>query len=249
MWNIRSASSSVAVTVGTVVILCSSAGTEAAQAGSTASVKGAVTFEGEVPAPKMMLITKNNETCGTGQREIAEVSTTAEGRLRDVVVFVDGKIEGAAPPNPPESYELLQQGCRFQPYVFYVPKGETLKIVNGDPVAHNIHTYELIGRARRDLFNFSQPHEGHTKELKIKPRRGNVVQLTCDIHDFMAGWIFVPENPFAVVATEGTFLLEGIPPGARTIKVFHPTLGFQEKQVNLVAGETVDIHFVYPASQ
>ncbi len=213
-------------------------------ADGTAAVKGTVTYTGEVPEPKKMLITKDHETCGTGQREIAEISTTDQGGLRDVVVFIDGEVEGAPPP-PAEGYGLLQQGCRFQPYVSYVPKNGTLKIVNGDPLAHNIHTYERIGRARRDLFNFSQPEKGHTKELAIKPRRGNVVQLTCDIHDFMTGWIFVPENPFATVSDDGTFVLEGVPPGTYTLKVFHPFLGFQEQEVELAAGGTAEVAFVY----
>ncbi len=213
-------------------------------AAQTAAVKGTVSYSGEVPAPIAIKITKDEETCGTGDREIPAISTTAEGRLRDVVVFVDGEIEGA-PPGEAVAYELIQEGCRFQPNVSYVPKNETLKIVNADPVAHNIHTYEKIGRAKRDLFNFSQPEQGHVREVAVKPRRGNVVELACDIHDFMSGWIFVPENPFAVVAAEGSFELAGIPAGTRTLKVFHPTLGFLEQEVELAAGKTAEVSFVF----
>ncbi len=213
-------------------------------AAETAAVKGTVSYSGEVPAPIAIKITKDEETCGTGDREIPEISTTAQGHLRDVVVFIDGEVEGA-PPGESVVYELVQEGCRFTPNVSYVPKNETLKIVNADPVAHNIHTYEKIGRAKRDLFNFSQPEQGHSREVAIKPRRGNVVKLACDIHDFMTGWIFVPDNPFAAVAAEGSFELAGIPPGTRTLKVFHPKLGFLEQEVELVAGETAEASFVF----
>ncbi len=233
-------SRAVALVICTVVLLAGG-GMCAAQ---TAVVKGTVSYTGEVPAPKKIKITKDEETCGSGDREIPEITITAVGRLRDVVVFVDGEIEGA-PPGAPVAYELIQEGCRFRPNISYVPKNETLKIVNADPVAHNIHTYEKIGRAKRDLFNFSQPEQGHTKELAVKPRRGNVVQLNCDIHDFMNGWIFVPENPFAVVAAEGSFKLAGIPAGTHTLKVFHPTLGFLEQEVELAAGKTAEVSFVF----
>ncbi len=216
----------------------------AGQAGPTASIRGTVRFAGEVPPPRKVWVNKDPEACGGGEREIVEVSVTAEGLLRDVVVFIDGEIEGASPAAP-VTFELRQQGCRFLPAVSYVPKNGILRIVNEDLIHHNIHAYERRGRARRDLFSFSQPEKGHTRELEIKPRRGDVVQLTCDIHNFMLGWILVPDNPFATVVADGTFALSGIPPGSRILEVFHPVLGFRQRPVELVAGETVEVDFVY----
>ena len=118
-----------------------------------------------------------------------------------------------------------------------------------EPVAHNIHAYEIIGRARRDLLNFAQPEQGHVKDHVMSPRRGNVVLLTCDIHDFMKGWMFVPENPFAAVADGGSFSLDGVPAGARTVKAFHPVLGFQEAKVELAEGGTANVDFVFRAGK
>lgn len=213
-----------------------------------ARVTGTVKLDGTAPAPKSMTIAKDENVCGHGQRLVDEVRVTDGGLLRDVVVFVDGKIEGVEMPAAPEGgYTLHQKGCRFEPFASFVPKGEKLTIINQDPVAHNIHAYELIGRARRDLMNFAQPNQGHTKVQTIKPRRGNVVQLTCDVHDFMSGWIFVPQNPFAANVADGTFAIEGIPPGTRTVKAYHPTFGFQEQEVELTEGGAVTVDFVFQA--
>ncbi len=212
----------------------------------TATVRGSIHFNGTVPPPRRVLITKNNEICGDGEREIVEVDVE-DGLLRDAVAFIDGKISGMAPPEAAE-YELIQRDCRFRPYIMYVPKGATLKIVNEDPVAHNIHSYEIIGRARRDVFNFQQPTQGHTRHQKIKPRRGNTIQLTCDIHDFMTGWILVPENPFATVAGDGTFVIEGVPAGEHTLKVYHPILGVLEKKLTLTAGQQVTVDFEFESA-
>lgn len=209
-----------------------------AAAQGTGTVSGKITFTGTAPKPRKVLITKDHGTCGKGRREIVEVDVK-NGLLRDAVVFADGKFPGA---KMPKQAELVQKGCRFQPYIQWVPKGEKLKIVNGDPVAHNIHAYEIIGRARRDVFNFQQPKQGHTRVEKIRPRRGKAIQLTCDIHDFMSGWIFVPENPYATVAKDGTFEFQ-VPAGAQTIKVYHPVLGTVSKPVNVAAGQKVSVEF------
>jgi len=207
------------------------------QTAAAATVTGTVTFKGEVPKPSKIPITKDNDVCGQGQRIIDEVVVNEDATLQHVAVFVHGRIAGIeAPAGYPTHFEMVQKGCRFNPFVATVPKGQALKIV---------HAYELIGRARRDLFNFQQPEEGHTRTELMRTRRGNIVQLQCDIHDFMRGWIVVPENPFATVAEDGRYSLSGIPAGERTIMAFHPVLGLLEKKITLVDGQDTAVDFEF----
>jgi plastocyanin len=208
------------------------------------SISGTLTFKGKAPKAIKMPITKDNETCGTGQRVVEEVRLAKGGGLEDVAVFISGKIAGHPP--KADGFELVQKGCRFNPFVSAVHKKAKLKIVNGDPVAHNIHGYELMGRARRDLFNFQQPTEGHVKVQKMKTKRGEIVQLQCDIHDFMKGWIIVPQNPFAAVSSGGKYSLSGVPDGEYTVKAFHPVLGTLEQKVT-VAGGAASANFEFKA--
>lgn len=215
-----------------------------------AGITGTVKLQGDPPKAKSMTITKDEKVCGEGQRAVDEVTVTGDGMLSDVVVFIEGKIDGVSAPEPPDGgYKLIQRGCRFVPFVSYVPKKQEFTILNDDPLAHNIHAYEIIGRARRDLLNFAQPEKGHTKVQKMTPRRGNIIQLTCDIHDFMSGWIFVPDNPFAATVTEGQFSIEGVPAGTYTLKAYHPVFGFVEQQVELADGKTLQVDFLFDAAQ
>ena len=55
-----------------------------------AVLQGRVTFGGDVPAPKRLLVTKDEEVCGFGYRERSDVSVVVDGGLLGVVVAIEG---------------------------------------------------------------------------------------------------------------------------------------------------------------
>ncbi len=213
-----------------------------------ALLRGKVVFAGEVPEPKKLLITKDQEVCGEGYRERHEVVVADGGGLRNVVVFIEGIKQGKAWPDAADGYVLDQRDCSFSPHIQVVPRGAELNIVNGDPVLHNIHGYELIGRRRRTLFNLGQPPEKGTIIQLLRPRRSKQVRLECDAHDFMQGWIYAADNPYAVaVNPDGSFAVEDVPSGTYTVKAWHPYLGMQEQEVTLSPGGAGEVGFECPA--
>lgn len=220
------------------------AGYEVTTVSKGGTIKGSVAFKGTPPPPKKMLITKNKEVCGEGHREIREVEGKDSG-LKGVVVFIDGVQKGKGWKEPSGGYLLDQKGCVFIPYIQVVPKGGRLVIRNSDPVLHNVHTFELIGRARRTLFNLAQPNTGDiTREIKVT--RGRQVKVECDAHNFMHAWIFVADDPYYAVTDEkGSFEIGEVPPGNYKLKVWHPTLGVKEMEVTLANGARVEASFEF----
>lgn len=211
-----------------------------------AVLTGEVTFSGSVPEAKRLLITKDAEVCGEGYRERHEVVVAEGGGLLNVVIFLVDVEQGKQWIEPDEGYILDQRNCSFQPHLQIVRPGSDLNIVNSDPVLHNIHSYELIGRARRTLFNFGQPSEKKMITRPLRPRRGSQIQLKCDAHDFMEGWILAPQNPyFAIVNKDGTFEIDDVPAGTYTVKAWHPYLGVQEGQVTLDPSGKGEISFQF----
>ncbi len=211
------------------------------------SVQGAVMFDGAIPELPTAEIAKDNEVCGDGSIIPNPVTIGAGGELEHVVVYLEEVKEGKAWPE--QDYALDQQECAFEPYLQVVPKGVEMTIKNSDPVLHNVHPFEIVGDKRRTLFNLAQPQQDQTNTKKIKTRKGNAVELACDAHAWMAGWLYVLEHPYyAVVGADGTFEIGDIPPGDYKLVAWHPVLGVQEQDLEVAAGGAADASFQFTAN-
>ena len=214
-----------------------------------AVLAGRVTFGGEVPAPRRLLVTKDEEICGFGYRERADVVVGSGGGLAGVVIVIQGILEGKAWPDAAEGHEVDQQDCTFQPHLQVIPKWTEMSIVNSDPVLHNIHAWELMEEGGRTLFNLGQPPEKEVITQALRPRRGSRIRLECDAHDFMQGWIYAADSPYAIVTSEdGSFVIDGIPAGEYTISAWHPSLGSREQVITLEPAAEGQIAFHFTGS-
>lgn len=122
-----------------------------------------------------------------------------------------------------------------------------LTATNSDMTLHNIHTYELIGKARRTVMNVSQPNEGDSVTKKVKQRRGNGINVECDAHDFMHSFVFVAKNPcYSVVDADGNFSFDGIPAGAYEVVVWHGFRGeIEAGELTVEAGGEASMDLSY----
>lgn len=208
------------------------------------AVQGKVSFAGAVPKPITSLIGKDNAVCGDGSVVPNPVKVGGGGELEGVVVYLD-KIK-AGKPWPKKQYEVVQKNCEFLPYLQVVPKGVKLTIKNNDPVLHNVHPFEHIGDSRRTMFNLAQPKLNQVNKKKIKTRRGKAVELACDAHSWMAGWLYVLEHPYyAVVGADGAFSIGDIPPGKYDLVAWHPVMGTQTQKIEVAASGTADAAFQF----
>lgn len=210
------------------------------QAGGKLS--GQVVFSGADPEPQAYTIDKDVDVCGDSQ-EIDFVRVT-DGMLNDVVVYLKDIQSGKAYGNA--QAKIVQDGCKFLPFVSVAVNGQDLTMHNLDAVAHNVHTYELIGSARRTAFNVNQPNQGSALTKTVKLRRGNVMKVECDQHEFMHAFVFVAKNPYyTIVSEDGRFVIDGIPAGSYKVIAWHGTLGVQEASVEIAGGGSAEVNFSF----
>ncbi len=217
------------------------------------AIKGKVTFEGALPADAVekIAITKNPDVCGEGYREVVWIDVK-DSALRGAFVFLDKVTEGKKWQTPDSgNFMVLQKGCRFHPWAQVIKPGPIIiRHSDGEGVLHNINTREIIGvekgkNMKRTLFNFGQPEPGDILK-NLKPRRSPYIAINCEAHNFMFGFMMAPKHPYAVVvADDGSYTIDNVPPGEYTLKSWHPRLGIQKTKITVQAKGVVESNFVF----
>ena len=210
------------------------------------SISGKVLFEGTPPKPKVMTVTKDKKIAGKDKR-LVDVVVVNDGKLAEAVIYLEKISAGKDWPKLTDGGLIDQKGARFIPHSRVIPAGMKVPIKNSDPVMHNIHAYELIGRGRRTLFNKGQPR-GLTFNLPFDVKRSHFVKLECDAHNFMHDYLFVASNPYySVSAKDGSYAISDVPPGSYTLMIWHPNLGTRKVAVTVKAGQAVAHDFTFKA--
>jgi len=234
---------SIALVTAAALSMPTMAGYKVVDVANGGSISGKINFTGKDASPQIYKVAKDKDTCGTENRVIDYVDVK-DGALRNVVVYLD-KVKSGKKFDKIEA-NIDQKGCDFLPFFSVMTNDSNFNATNSDPVLHNIHTYEIMGRAKKTVMNVSQPKQGSTTKKKVKLKRGAGMKIECDAHDFMHGFVFVAKNPYyAVVADDGTYSISDIPAGKYKVKAWHGTLGEKKAKATVAAGGTATVDFTF----
>jgi plastocyanin len=143
------------------------------------------------------------------------------------VVAAAGGVRPAAGP-----LRLAQKDTAFQPTLLIVPRGATVAFPNEDPFFHNVFSYS---KAKR--FDLGRYPRGESKSVTFE--EAGVVRVFCEVHKWMRAVVLVADNPYhAQVGGDGSFAIQGVPPGRYRVVVWHPDRREQTVEVTVPAGGT-----------
>ncbi len=206
------------------------------------TITGTITYSGEAVAPKKLKIDKDKKVCSHDQPTYSEVLLiNKENRgIQNVVVSITNISQGKDWSLPEGGPVLDQKGCWFSPHLLVVPAGLTFYIQNNDGILHNIHTHSKINRP----VNKAQPK--FLKRLKMKFDKPEYVQISCDVHNWMDGWVVVAAHPYYAVADKnGSFTLDNVPSGSYEVEIWHEKLGKQTQKVTVKGGADAKVNAVF----
>ena len=203
------------------------------------TLRGKVSFEGTAPknAPIDMSAERDCQRLHSGP-VTAEVVVVGEGGgLANTFVWVKAGLEGKKFEAPKTPVKLDQTGCIYRPHVLALQAGQMLSVTNSDPTSHHVHP---LARFNRE-WNKSQSSNAPPVERKFS-RQEIMLPVKCNIHPWMRAYINVVDHPFfAVTGEDGTFEINGLPPGTYTIGVRHEKYGEKETSVTVGASESKQI--------
>jgi plastocyanin len=199
------------------------------------SISGTVKFKGTAPAPKKLDVGKDKEVCDKSPKMESSLIVSNGNLVNAVVTITDiqkgKKIEL-------KKVTLDQKGCEYHPHVLVFPAGSSVEILNPDGILHNVHSYSKANSP----FNQAQPKFKKTLDVKIE--KPEVIEVKCDVHGWMHGWLVATENPyFAMTDNSGSFKLTDVPAGNYTVEVWHEKLGKSTQKVTVKAKEEAKVNF------
>jgi plastocyanin len=130
-----------------------------------------------------------------------------------------------APPLParPAREAVDQVDKEFVPSVKAVVVGSPVFFPNKDNIRHHVYSFSPAK-------TFELPLYIGTPAKPVVFDRPGVVTMSCNIHDWMIGYVYVAETPyFGTTGREGRVRLENLPPGAYAVRVWHPRLETSEE--------------------
>jgi plastocyanin len=209
------------------------------------SVSGTIRFNGKTPTP-IVIDMAQDPACSEGSKtpNMTEQYVVHDGRLANVFLYVkDGLGNRIYMPTKMPAV-LDQKGCRYIPHVIGAMIGQPVEFRNSDRTMHNIHIVPP-GSDTSFGFDISQAPMAGT-EQHIFRHVGLMIPIRCNNHPWMEAFLNVVKNPFfAISNTDGTYEIQGLPPGTYTLVAVHEKLGTQSQQITIQSHKASTANFAF----
>lgn len=227
MWDIRVTANYVFLSI--LLALGSSSILQAA------TIIGVVRFSGPAPVRKPIQVSKDHDYCGQTLPDESFLIDRSGG-LKSAVVSLDASASRSTASQKINYFDT--NGCSFLPRVSAMRLGERLVLKNSDPKLHIVHSY----LEKLTVFNVAVPFKNYQMELTHKVREAGLIDLNCDTHAWMHGYIHVFDHPFfAVTDQTGAFTIANVPSGTYILKTWHEKTGIQKIQVSVPEDDEVAV--------
>jgi len=208
------------------------------RSGSTGEIHGEITIKtndelsDEIFRGRMM--SRYTSDLSTAEKSIEPYSVSEKA-----VVYIESTGESKSYTVPDEHPQLNQRDLIFRPLVLPIVVGTTVDFPNNDKVFHNVFSY-----SQPKEFDLGRYPQGKSKSVTFE--KPGVVNVYCEIHQYMYATILVLENPFyAVPDDDGVFVIHNVPPGTYQLSFWYGRKKVATKNVSVKANEVSAVNFSF----
>ena len=223
------------VTTGLSVLLLSSVGTAA----EWGTVSGRIVLDGDVPKPVLEFpkggAKKDPAVCSATDVYKNDLVINKDNKgIANVFVFIYRAPKDVHPDSKADARVICdQKACVFKPHAMALQAGQTVEVLNSDPVAHNIRTSSLKNQQQ----NFVVPAntvEGDGGEIDLPNREIVPFEVKCDFHPHMSAYWLVLDHPYSTTTDkDGKFTIKNLPVGEHEVRIWHERVGYLDRKFKL----------------
>lgn len=106
---------------------------------------------------------------------------------------------------------------QFVPHTLVVQQGTSVSFPNSDSIQHHVYSFSRAKTFELQLYS----------ELEVEPLlfdKAGVVELGCNVHDWMLGYIYVADTPFYGQTDQQGAVTLTVPNGEFEVAVWHPRI-------------------------
>ncbi len=175
-------------------------------------------------------------------QQLSVTLTDSEGNpLPDAVIELVPSPGVEISPDSSIMVQVDQVDKEFVPTVTAIPKGGKVSFPNSDDILHHVYSFSPARTFNIPLYGMGE-NDNYFETFDST----GLVEIGCNIHDWMLAYIYVAESDFTAISDErGIALIDGIAPGTHEVRIWHSRMdastGPLTRQENFEQGQTVEI--------
>lgn len=161
------------------------------------------------------------------------------GVLKEAIVWLTDIRTGKGFPVE-RRFDLVNENCLISPRVQPVFAGATINVGSNDAVLHHNRFINVATGESEAVAPFND--KGEIIPFDRLLTKTAQYEVVCDVHKWTHGWLLVVDHPYyAQTGADGSFSIDGVPPGNYHIRAWHPWFGMADGTVSVVAGGSASV--------